>query len=306
MSQHKILAHHGIPLPDVVENSAKQSAEIQAGLQQEVRVQAHFPQHSQQQEQLVVGVRPRTEGHAQTQVLRTWTQEGQAKGSRHWTPKPRLDCVSPSRRCCSWLRGSFSVPSYTDSHSWGMRRLCANKVAAQLTIMKKQHANSSTGSSQQMHGTHRRSPSVKGGWRFSNGKRETKAAPMFTSTSATSAKLGTHTLNCWSPFLTENQRTSYRTVQTWCSKKKKKTCVWWNTDQYYKQQCRQCREESEISSGKRPFRCGPTSSDKCRSGERWKSHITLHFTAGVGTFSDSEGFYILTEEPEQHQMDAVH
>lgn len=83
MSQHKILAHHGIPLPDVVENSAKQSAEIQAGLQQEVRVQAHFPQHSQQQEQLVVGVRPRTEGHAQTQVLRTWTQEGQAKGSRH-------------------------------------------------------------------------------------------------------------------------------------------------------------------------------------------------------------------------------
>lgn len=68
-----MLTHHGVPLLDVVENSAQQSVELHAGLQHQARVQAHFPQHSQQQEQLVVRVRPWTEGHAQTQVLRTAT-----------------------------------------------------------------------------------------------------------------------------------------------------------------------------------------------------------------------------------------
>lgn len=63
--------HHGVPLLDVVENSTQQSVELHAGLQDEARVQARFSQHGQQQEQLVVGVRPRTESHAQTQVLRT-------------------------------------------------------------------------------------------------------------------------------------------------------------------------------------------------------------------------------------------
>lgn len=77
-----MLTHHGVPLLDVVENSTQQSVELHAGLQDEACVQAHFSQHSQQQEQLVVGVRPRTESHAQTQVLRTATKEGQASGQQ--------------------------------------------------------------------------------------------------------------------------------------------------------------------------------------------------------------------------------
>lgn len=77
-----MLTHHGVPLLDVVENSTQQSVELHAGLQDEARVQAHFSQHGQQQEQLVVGVRPRTESHAQTQVLRTATKKGQASGQQ--------------------------------------------------------------------------------------------------------------------------------------------------------------------------------------------------------------------------------
>lgn len=73
MALREMLTHHRVPLLDVVENSAQQSVELHAGLQHEAGVQADFPQHSQQQEQLVVRVRPRTEGHAQTQVLQTVT-----------------------------------------------------------------------------------------------------------------------------------------------------------------------------------------------------------------------------------------
>lgn len=63
-----------------------------------------------------------------------------------------------------------------------------------------------------------------------------------------------------------------------------------NTDQYDKQQCRQCHGESEISSGKRSSRRGLTSSDKLRGGG-WgrKSHTMkisnkrqiLHSIAGL-------------------------
>ncbi len=53
--------------------------------------------------------------------------------------------------------------------------------------------------------TYSRTPSVNGGCRFSKGKRVTNAAPIFIRTSATSAKLGTHTLNCWLPLFTKER-----------------------------------------------------------------------------------------------------
>lgn len=77
-----MLTHHCIPLLDVVEDLAQQSVELHARVQHEARVQARFPQHGQQQEQLVVGVRPRTQCHAQPQVL--WTATGGGVESQGW------------------------------------------------------------------------------------------------------------------------------------------------------------------------------------------------------------------------------
>lgn len=66
---------HGLPVSDIIQDFVLQGVKVHAGLQKEPRVQAHSADHRQQQEQLLITVRPWTEGHTVRQVLQEETQE---------------------------------------------------------------------------------------------------------------------------------------------------------------------------------------------------------------------------------------
>lgn len=126
---------------------------------------------------------------------------------------------------------------------------------------------------EQLNVTYSKSPSVNGGCRFSRGKSVTNGTPIFISASVTSAMLGTHTLNCWLPFFTEEQENIYYTFQQLGVMKqeiivgKKK-----DTDRSDKQQCKQCHRQPVVSFQRSSSQCELTSSDV----------INKEFTSKVG------------------------
>lgn len=172
------------------------------------------------------------------------------------------ESVSPSRRCCSCIQEKCSAPFYWNSHFWCRCRPYAN--TPQIKCIKLKDRKLKTPNLSKGMSTYSKSPSENEGWRFSNGKRVTKAAPIFISTSATSARLGTHTLNSWFPFFTVNQ-----TENMWPHSNKSKEIiwkkclhVWWSTDQSDKQLYKRCHREPVISFLKPAFHYGLTSSGK--------------------------------------------
>lgn len=70
-----IWTDHGLPVSEIIQDFILQGVQVHAGLQQEPRVQAHSADHRQQQKQLLIAVRPWTEGHTVRQVLQEETQE---------------------------------------------------------------------------------------------------------------------------------------------------------------------------------------------------------------------------------------
>lgn len=69
---------HGGPVSDVIQDFVLHRVQGHTGPQNKPCVQAHFFHHSQQQEQLLITVRPWTEGHTVRQVLQMGTQKQQA------------------------------------------------------------------------------------------------------------------------------------------------------------------------------------------------------------------------------------
>lgn len=69
---------HGSPVSDVRQDFVLHRVQVHAGLQNEPCVQAHFVHHGQQQKQLLITVRPWTEGHTVGKVLQIGTQKQQA------------------------------------------------------------------------------------------------------------------------------------------------------------------------------------------------------------------------------------
>lgn len=102
---------------------------------------------------------------------------------------------------------------------------------------------------------------MNGGCRFSKGKRVTNATPIFIRTSATSAKLGTHTLNSLLPFFTEEEKKMSTCLNN--SKETLKALGWGRgTDLSDKQQCRRCHRGPVVSERTPSSHYGLTSSGK--------------------------------------------
>lgn len=137
----------------------------------------------------------------------------------HTTANSVSESVSPSRRCCSCIQEKCSPLFYWNSHFWCRCRRYTN--TPQIKCIKLKDRKLKTPSLSKGMSTYSKSPSENEGWRFSNGKRVTKAAPIFISTSATSPRLGTHTLNSWFPFFTVNQ-----TENMWPHSNKNKEIIW--------------------------------------------------------------------------------
>lgn len=70
--------NHGSPVSDVIQDFVLDRVKGHTGLQNQPPVQADFAHHSQQQEQLLITVRPWTEGHTVGQVLQRGSRKQQA------------------------------------------------------------------------------------------------------------------------------------------------------------------------------------------------------------------------------------
>lgn len=83
VNRHMLWTYHSFPVPNVVDEFILQREELHTGVQDQLCVQAHFPQHSQQQQQLIITVGPWTEAHTHRKILKKRKSQNHVIHSRY-------------------------------------------------------------------------------------------------------------------------------------------------------------------------------------------------------------------------------